>query len=45
LNLPTGIPLLYKLDENFKPINKGGEYLDPQAAKAAIDAVANQGKK
>ncbi|MFM7138886.1 MAG: phosphoglyceromutase [Actinomycetes bacterium] len=45
LNLPTGIPLLYRLDENFKPIVFGGEYLDPQAAKEAIDAVANQGKK
>ena len=45
LNLPTGIPLLYRLDENFKPVVLGGEYLDPQAAKEAIDAVANQGKK
>ena len=45
LNLPTGIPLLYRLDENFKPIVFGGEYLDPQAAKEAISAVANQGKK
>ena len=45
LNLPTGIPLLYRLDENFKPIVFGGEYLDPQAAKEAINAVANQGKK
>ena len=45
LNIPTGIPLYYKLDENFKPIIKGGEYLDPAAAKDAIAAVANQGKK
>jgi 2,3-bisphosphoglycerate-dependent phosphoglycerate mutase len=45
LNIPTGIPLLYKLDSNFKPTVKGGEYLDPAAAKAAIEAVANQGKK
>ncbi len=45
LNIPTGIPLLYKLDENLKPITKGGEYLDPAAAQAAIDAVANQGKR
>ena len=45
LNIPTGIPLLYKLDADFKPINKGGEYLDPEAAKAAIQAVANQGQK
>ena len=43
LNIPTGIPLYYELDENFKPI-KPGEYLDPEAAKDAIAAVANQGK-
>jgi 2,3-bisphosphoglycerate-dependent phosphoglycerate mutase len=45
LNIPTGIPLYYRLDENFKPVVKGGEYLDPEAAKDAIAAVANQGKK
>ena len=45
LNIPTGIPLLYTLDANFKPTKKGGEYLDPTAAAAAIQAVANQGKK
>ena len=45
LNIPTGIPLLYELDSNFKPTVKGGEYLDPAAAAAAIEAVANQGKK
>ncbi|MGO1561642.1 MAG: phosphoglyceromutase [Actinomycetaceae bacterium] len=44
LNVPTGIPLLYELDENLKPITPGGQYLDPEAAKAAIAAVANQGK-
>jgi len=27
------------------PTVKGGEYLDPEAAKEAIAAVANQGKK
>jgi 2,3-bisphosphoglycerate-dependent phosphoglycerate mutase len=45
LNIPTGIPLLYELDENFTPLKKGGEYLDPGAARVAIKAVANQGKK
>lgn len=45
LNIPTGIPLLYEFGEELKPIKKGGEYLDPVAAKAAIEAVANQGKK
>jgi 2,3-bisphosphoglycerate-dependent phosphoglycerate mutase len=45
LNIPTGIPLVYRLDENFKPIVQGGEYLDPEAAAAGAAAVANQGKK
>jgi 2,3-bisphosphoglycerate-dependent phosphoglycerate mutase len=44
LNIPTGIPLHYTLDENLKP-TKAGEYLDPTAAAEAIKAVANQGKK
>ncbi|MGF1573571.1 MAG: 2,3-diphosphoglycerate-dependent phosphoglycerate mutase [Sumerlaeia bacterium] len=44
LNIPTGIPLLYELDENLKPIKSG--YLgDAEAAKKAAEAVANQGKK
>lgn len=45
LNIPTGIPLVYELDENFKPVAAGGQYLDPDAAAAAIQAVASQGKK
>ncbi|WP_434617488.1 phosphoglyceromutase [Arthrobacter sp. A5] len=45
LNIPTGIPLVYELDENFKPLTPGGTYLDPAAAAEAIKAVANQGKK
>jgi len=44
LNIPTGIPLVYELDNEFKPINVGGRYLDPQAAVNAAAAVANQGK-
>ncbi len=44
LNIPTGIPLVYELDENMAPVTKGGTYLDPEAAKDAIKAVANQGK-
>ena len=45
LNIPTGIPLYYELDEEtLKPVTKGGQYLDPEAAAAAIEAVANQGK-
>jgi 2,3-bisphosphoglycerate-dependent phosphoglycerate mutase len=45
LNIPTGMPLVYRLDENFKPSVRGGEYLDPEAAAAGAAAVANQGKK
>ncbi|OLT25123.1 phosphoglyceromutase [Actinomadura sp. CNU-125] len=43
LNIPTGIPLVYELDDDFAPLKRGGEYLDPAAAKAAIEAVKNQG--
>jgi len=45
LNIPTGIPLLYELNDDFTPAKIGGEYLDPAAAADAITAVANQGKK
>ena len=45
LNIPTGIPLVYQLNDAMSPVKKGGEYLDPDAAAAAITAVANQGKK
>ena len=45
LNIPTGIPLVYQLNDAMNPVKKGGEYLDPEAAAAAITAVANQGKK
>ncbi|WP_129339787.1 phosphoglyceromutase [Cellulomonas endophytica] len=44
LNIPTGIPLLYELDESLRPTVPGGRYLDPDAAAAAIQAVANQGR-
>ncbi len=45
LNVPTGIPLRYELDEaTLLPI-RPAEYLDPDAAEAAIAEVANQGKK
>ncbi|GAB3743787.1 phosphoglyceromutase [Microlunatus parietis] len=45
LNIPTGIPLAYELDDDLKPVTRGGRYLDPEAAAAAIEAVKNQGKK
>jgi 2,3-bisphosphoglycerate-dependent phosphoglycerate mutase len=44
LNIPTGIPLVYKLDENFVPIEPA-VYLDPEAAAAGAAAVAAQGSK
>ena len=45
INIPTGIPLLYELDEvTLKPTVRGGTYLDPAAAAEAIKAVANQGR-
>ncbi|WP_084104845.1 phosphoglyceromutase [Demequina sp. NBRC 110056] len=46
VNVPTGIPLVYELDEEtLQPVKAGGTYLDADAAAAAIQAVANQGKK
>ncbi|HEV7192796.1 MAG TPA: phosphoglyceromutase [Jatrophihabitantaceae bacterium] len=45
LNVPTGIPLHYDLDARTLRPTKPAVYLDPQAAAAAIEAVANQGKK
>jgi 2,3-bisphosphoglycerate-dependent phosphoglycerate mutase len=45
LNVPTGIPLRYDLDDDLRPLTAGGAYLDPDAAAAAIEAVKNQGKR
>jgi 2,3-bisphosphoglycerate-dependent phosphoglycerate mutase len=43
LNIPTGVPLVYELDENLKPIRH--YYLgDQEAIAAAMAAVASQGK-
>ena len=43
LNIPTGMPLVYELDDDLKPIKS--YYLgDPEAVKKAMEAVANQGK-
>ena len=44
LNIPTGIPLLYQLDDDFRPVTAGGTYLDPAAAAEAVEAVKNQGR-
>ena len=44
LNIPTGMPLVYELDGNLKPLSR--YYLgDPEKVKAATEAVAAQGKK
>jgi 2,3-bisphosphoglycerate-dependent phosphoglycerate mutase len=43
LNIPTGVPLVYELNDDLKPLRH--DYLgDPEAARRAADAVARQGK-
>ena len=44
LNIPTGMPLLYELDDDLAPMTIGGRYLDPEAAAEAAAAVAQQGR-
>lgn len=44
LNLPTGIPFEYELDENFKPVVSMKFLGDEETVKKAIEAVAAQGK-
>jgi 2,3-bisphosphoglycerate-dependent phosphoglycerate mutase len=44
LNIPTGIPLVYELDSSYRPVERGGRYLDPEAAVSAAEAVKNQGR-
>jgi 2,3-bisphosphoglycerate-dependent phosphoglycerate mutase len=44
LNIPTGIPLVYELDEGFRPQTVGGRYLDPVAAAEGAAAVKSQGR-
>jgi 2,3-bisphosphoglycerate-dependent phosphoglycerate mutase len=44
LNIPTGMPLVYELDNRFRPTQIGGRYLDPEAAAAGAAAVASQGR-
>ena len=43
LDIPTGIPLVYELGPDMHPDVPGGQYLDPRAAREAIDAIKNQG--
>ncbi len=44
LNIPTGQPLRYDLDDDMHPTTPGGHYLDEAAATVAAEAVANQGR-
>jgi 2,3-bisphosphoglycerate-dependent phosphoglycerate mutase len=44
LDIPTGMPLLYETDASFRPVTRGGRYLDPQAAAEGAAAVKNQGR-
>lgn len=45
VDLPTGIPLLYRLDPDLRPLHPGGEYLDPDAAASSIRSVRSQGRQ
>ena len=44
LDIPTGIPLAYQLGPDLRPDTLGGQYLDPHAARDAIEAIKNQGR-
>jgi 2,3-bisphosphoglycerate-dependent phosphoglycerate mutase len=44
LHIPTGIPLLYELDDRWRPVIRGGVYLDPEAARRGQAEVAAQGR-
>ena len=45
LNIPTGVPLRYELDHEYRPLVRGGAYLDPTAAAAGIAEVLAQGTR
>jgi 2,3-bisphosphoglycerate-dependent phosphoglycerate mutase len=54
LNIPTGIPLVYELDDDLRPVPpegeagpppRGGRYLDPEKAAVRAEAVAGQSKR
>lgn len=44
LNLPTGIPIVYELDKNLKPVGSMQFLGDEETVKKAMEAVAAQGK-
>jgi 2,3-bisphosphoglycerate-dependent phosphoglycerate mutase len=43
LDIPTGMPLTYDLDDALRPLVRGGRYLEPERAAAAAAAVAAEG--
>ena len=43
LNIPTGVPLVYELDDAYRPIERGGRYLDPAAAGRGGGVAAQAG--
>jgi 2,3-bisphosphoglycerate-dependent phosphoglycerate mutase len=43
LNIPTGVPLRYFVDQDRRPVLRGGHYLDPTAAESGIREVVDQG--
>jgi 2,3-bisphosphoglycerate-dependent phosphoglycerate mutase len=46
LEIPTGVPIVYDLDGNLKPLKAGGRWLgDPEAIAAAAEAVRLQGQR
>ena len=46
LELPTGVPIVYRLDDQLRPTVPGGQWLgDPEAVKAAAEAVRRQGQR
>ena len=44
VDIPTGIPLVYELGPDLRPDAVGGQYLDPHAARDAIEAIRNHGR-
>ena len=44
VDIPTGVPLVYELGPDLRPDALGGQYLDPHAARDAIEAIRNQGQ-
>jgi len=45
VDIPTGIPLVYALGPDLRPDALGGQYLDPHAARDAIEAIRDQGRE